>query len=144
MKYKIVINSEQEEDVVISLRENTEISERIESILSEKKELFGYTDNGAVRLEPTDVYCFFSEGGRVYAQTKDGRLTVKERLYRLEETYSEQFVKINQSCLVNISKIKRFTTSFGGSLRVELFGGYKDYVSRRQLKTVKERIGLKK
>ena len=143
MKYKIVINSEQEEDAVISLRERGELLGRIESVLSEREELFGYKDNEAVRLDAAELYCFFIEGGRVYALCSSGKYLIKDRLYRLERSYSEDFVKINQSCLVNVSKIIRFTTSFGGSLRVELLGGYRDYISRRQLKSVKERIGLK-
>ena len=51
-------------------------------------------------------------------------------------------MKINQSCLVRVDKIKRFHSSIGGSLMVTLEGGYRDYISRRQLKIVKERIGI--
>ena len=53
------------------------------------------------------------------------------------------FVKLNQSCIVNIKKIECFDASLGGALKVTLKNGYRDYVSRRQLKAVKERLGLK-
>ena len=52
------------------------------------------------------------------------------------------FVKINQSCIVNVNKIERFDTSVSGTLKVSLKNGYTDYVSRRQLKPIKERIGI--
>lgn len=144
MKYKIVIDKDQQEDIIISSRDKTELLARIESMLGEyQDELFGYRDKEALRLIKEDVFCFYAEDGRVYAEVNEGKLLVKERLYRLEEMCSSDFVRVNQSCLVNISKIKKFSSSFGGSLRVELINGYRDYVSRRQLKEVKERIGLK-
>ena len=66
------------------------------------------------------------------------------RLWQLEELLGEEFLKINQSCLANVSRIKRFRASFGGSLLVSFACGYEDYVSRRQLKQVKERMGMVK
>ena len=83
------------------------------------------------------------EDGKVFAVTADGRFLVRERLYQLEERYCHAFVKINQSCLVNVSLVNRFSASIGGSLRVEMKNGFFDYVSRRQIKAVKERLGLK-
>jgi len=38
--------------------------------------------------------------------------------------------------------IKKFDVSFGGALTVIFKNGYTDYVSRRQMKIVKERIGF--
>ena len=54
----------------------------------------------------------------------------------------EGFVRINQSCLGNVRRIARFDASIGGSLMVTFENGHRDYVSRRQLKTVKERMGM--
>ncbi|MBQ7381219.1 MAG: LytTR family transcriptional regulator [Clostridia bacterium] len=143
MKYKIEIVESQNEDFVICAKQPSETLDKIKALLRESEQvLFGYTEGGAVRLDEKDVDCFFTEGGRVYALTKEGRFLVKERLFRLEEMLSVGFVKINQSCLVNLSAITRFETSIGGALLVVLRHGYRDYVSRRQLKTVKERIGI--
>ena len=52
------------------------------------------------------------------------------------------FIKINQSCLANKKKIKKFEYTIGGSLRVVFKNGYIDYIARRELKNVKERMGL--
>ena len=53
------------------------------------------------------------------------------------------FIKINQSCLVNKHYIKCFRSSWKGSFLVELKNGEKDFISRRQTKIVLERMGLK-
>ena len=82
------------------------------------------------------------EEGKTYAVTEKGKYLLKLRLYQLEERLGEDFLKINQSCIVNVDMIESFKTSLGGSLMVTLKGGFRDYVSRRQLKTVKEKIGF--
>ncbi len=89
-----------------------------------------------------DISCFFVENNKVYAMKKQEKLLIKQRLYQLEEQYSQKFIKINQSCLVNIDAIEKFSSSISGTLSVTLKNGYKDYISRRQLKIVKERIGI--
>ena len=143
MKYRIELTEEIDEDIVILAKEKSAVLEKIEALLAcSPHTVFGYTEDDIVKLEIKNVYCFFSEDGRVYAMSDGGRFQVRERLYQLEELCNESFIKINQSCLVNASKIKRFNSSFGGALLVVLENGYKDYVSRRQVKTVKERVGL--
>ena len=44
--------------------------------------------------------------------------------------------------MINVSKIKLFDVNFGGALKVILKSGYSDYVSRRQVKNVKEWLGI--
>ena len=45
--------------------------------------------------------------------------------------------------LANFNRIDHFKASIGGALLIIFKSGYKDYVSRRRLKLVKERLGLK-
>ncbi len=143
MKYSVFIEPEREEEIIIYARERNRLVEKIEElIMNERDELLGYGERDIVRLDSKDVICFTVDDGKVYAITRGERLFVKQRLYQLEERFSLEFIKINQSCLVRVDKIKRFDSSIGGSLMVTLEGGYRDYVSRRQLKAVKERIGF--
>ena len=143
MKCKTVIDKTREEEVIIYAHERNETVEAIEKlVLRSDFVLVGYSGKSAVRLEWSEVYCFTIEDNRVYAVTENEKLQLKLRLYQIEELADESFVKINQSCIANISHIKRFDASISGTLRVVFKNGYTDYVSRRQLKTVKERLGL--
>ncbi len=143
MKYSIFIDPARDEEVLIYAHEKNELVGRLERLLSEHDiELLGYLGDEIVKLEAREVECFFSEDGRVFADFCGKKYLVKERLYQLEERLGSEFLKINQSCVVNVSRIERFETSIGGSLMIRLKGGYRDYVSRRQLKIVKERIGF--
>ncbi len=143
MKYKIFIEPEREEEIIIYAHEKNELIEKIEALIAgDREELVGYSEREVVRLCASDVYCFVVEDTKVYALTENEKLLLRERLYQLEERYASVFLKINQSCLVNVKKIARFDSSIGGALMVILKNGYRDYISRRQLKNVKERIGF--
>ena len=143
MKYKIYIDGEREEEILIYAHERNALIDRIEElILRQQRDIIAYGDGGAVRLTEDEIFCFVVEVGRVLALTERERLQLKIRLYQLEERFSDRFVKINQSCLVSVDKIVRFDASIGGSLMVTLKNGYKDYISRRQMRAVKDRIGF--
>lgn len=144
MKYSIIIDKDRDEEVVIYAKERSELIERIEAVLTETKNdvIVGMSGNDTAMLAINDVICFTVTDGVTYALTEKGRYKIKVRLYQAEEAYGADFLKINQSCLVRVNAIERFSASIGGSLSVHLKGGYKDYVSRRQMKNVKERIGF--
>lgn len=143
MKCRTVVDRECDEEVVIYVREKGRISEEIERFVSNLASgLIGFEENEIVPINVNDVYCFTVEDGRVYALTNDNKLRLKQRLYEIEDIAGADFLKINQSCLIRVDKIKKFDASLTGGLSVILKNGYKDYISRRQLKTVKERIGF--
>lgn len=143
MKYRIEVRAGQEEDILIYAKEQTPLLAEIEKMLAEPATtLIGYIGEQIFPLGLDEIDCFCIEDGRVYALAEQRKLMLKERLYQLEAKAGNAFVRINQSCLVRISRIESFSPSIGGALMVKLENGYQDYVSRRQLKTLKERIGL--
>ncbi|MBQ8576339.1 MAG: LytTR family transcriptional regulator [Clostridia bacterium] len=143
MKFSIFIDKERDEEVIIYAHERTKTVDDIEALVSgAKKSLIGFCEDGAVTLEPDAVICFAVENNKVFAITQDGKYKIKQRLYQLEETLPNSFIKINQSCIANIKMIKKFDTSLLGTLNVIFINGYSDYVSRRNIKNVKERLGL--
>ena len=144
MRYTLLIDPDREEEVVVYVHQKNKLAERIEELVTnEPSELIGYTDDEIVKLDIDEISAFLVEKGAVWAISQHGRrYRLKLRLYQLEELFSSQFIKINQSCLVNVEKIRAFDTTLGASLRVTVEGGYRDYVSRRQVKAVKERIGF--
>ena len=143
MKCKVFIDKNHEEEVIIYSHRRNALVEQLERLVNAQEvELIGYKEQEAVRLDLPDVFCFICENNKVYAITEKEKYKIKLRLYQLEERLPQNFVKLNQSCIGNISNIQRFKASFGGSLSVEFKNGYCDYVSRRQLKIVKERFGF--
>lgn len=143
MKFSFFIDKDRDEEIIVYAHERTKLIEDIETLIKENDfELTGYLDREAVKLDLADVYCFISENNKIYALCEKERYLLKQRLYRLEENLPDNFIKINQSCIANIKKIKKFDASFTGTLKVIFKNGYTDYVSRRNVKNVKERLGL--
>lgn len=143
MKCTLHIDPSREEEIVIFAHRPSSLTEAVEQLVADHTlPLVGRRDREAVPLEPSAVCCFVAEGDRVYAVTATEKLQLRQRLYQLEERLSGGFLRINQSCLANPRQIDRFEASLGGTLTVIFKGGYRDYVSRRHLKSVKERFGL--
>ena len=143
VKCTINIEKDREEEVIIFAHSKTELVNEIEALVqSATVEILGYNKQTIVKLNPNDIFCFNIEENKIVAYLKNEKYYLKQRLYEIENILNKNFVKINQSCIVNIKMIEKFEASFVGALLVILKNGFKDYVSRRQLKEVKERLGL--
>lgn len=143
MKCIITIDKEHEEEVLIFAHEKTKLIEDILNLINNENMFTGYSNGEIHRLNLSEICCFTVEDNKVYALTDKNKFLIKSRLYQIEEKLSGDFVKINQSCIANIKKIGKFDTSVSGMLTVTFKNGYRDYVSRRNIKSVKERLGVK-
>lgn len=143
MKLKIVIDPDREEEVIVFTHSRTPLVEEIERLLTDKPlELVGFQDGEATVLEYVKVTRFTVEGDKTYAYVGAQRYRIKQRLYQIEENAPDCFIRIHQSCLANLRQIARFEASYSGTLRVVFKNGDTDYVSRRNVRHVKERLGV--
>lgn len=144
MQCEIIIDPNGEERVVIYARQESDLTRAICRLAEEHTTpLMGYRDGEIVPLTPAQIACVMVEGDKVYALCADEKLQMKQRLYVLEEILGDGFVRLNQSCLANKNWVERFDASLSGTLKVKFKNGHTDYVSRRQMKHVKERFGIK-
>ena len=140
---KVILNDSEEESVVIYAKEENSLVKEIKQLVENySSEVTLYNDEEIVKTNLTEVIAFTVIENKVFAITSFGKFNIKSRLYQLSEIAGESFIKINQSCLVNVKKIKRFKVSPFGGMYVVMENGFTDYISRRQLKFVKERLGL--
>ena len=147
MKYTLRIVEGREEEIIVYAHAESELTDRIKRLILESDRdecrIIGYTDEDIMEIAPSDVHCFFIEDKKLYASLDGKNVLVKKRLYEIEEMLGDNFIKINQSSLANPKKIERFSVSLGATLNVHFKNGRRDYVSRRQVKHVKERMGIK-
>lgn len=143
MKCTVILDKTREEEIVIYAHQKNEMIFEIERMAQEKPlQMTGFLNEEIVRLELQDIYCFTVEGGRLYAIGENEKYLIKARLYNIEEILDKSFIKINQSSIANVKKIQKFDASISGTLKVIFKNGHTDYVSRRNIKNVKERLGL--
>ena len=143
MKCKVIIDESLEEDIVIYAKQENNLTNEIRQLVNNySNEIILYDVEEIVKTHISEVIAFSVLENKVYAITSFGKFVIKSRLYQLMEVVGDSFIKINQSCLVNVKKIKRFKVSPFGGMYVVMTDGFTDYISRRQLKVVKERLGL--
>ena len=143
MKCTVILDSTREEEILIYAHKKTPIINEIERMVKgEESGLIGFFRDEIVRFDVKDVYCFAVDNGKLYAVCKNERYLLKTRLGNIEQTLDKNFIKINQSSIANINKIHKFDASISGTLKVIFKNGYTDYVSRRNIKIVKERLGI--
>lgn len=141
MKCTVILDNTREEEIIIYAHQKSETIQRIEQIATQDAAcLNGFLRGEAVRLDLDDIYCFATQEGRLYAVCSDETYLLKTRLCNVEEILNNDFVKINQSSIANIKKIKKFDATISGTIKIVFKNGYTDYVSRRNIKRVKERL----
>ena len=146
MKFTLRIDPECDEEVIVYTKEKNALTDAIEALINAENRytppLIGYIGNDIIEIHPEEVYCFFIEDKKLFASLKRGNALIRKRLYEIEEALGDNFVKINQSSIANMKLIDRFSLSIGATLTVHFKNGRRDYVSRRQTKLVKERLGI--
>lgn len=140
MKIKIDIDPQNEDTPVITIQAQ-EWSTEVEAIIRHLKELetaetapkrlVGTEGERSVILQPQDIDFVYSTNRKVYAQTAEGVLELKLKLYELEEFLGTfGFIRFSKSVIGNVDQIKRFELSFNGNLCVFFKSGAKEYVTR--------------
>ncbi|PEA52746.1 LytTR family transcriptional regulator [Bacillus pseudomycoides] len=146
MKIHIDLDPAHEElEIVIRAKEMTEDVQRILKILEGGtiKQIVGIADQQFYLLEFKEIYWFYSEDRKVFAQTSKGNLEVKHRLYELETSLQrEGFVRFSKSTIANIKHVKSFEMSFSGSMCAHFSNGMKEYVSRKYVPLIKEVLNI--
>ncbi|MBR0427327.1 MAG: LytTR family transcriptional regulator [Clostridia bacterium] len=112
----------------------------IESFSNSKKNLISYSDGKKYILSTNDILYFYSESKKNYCKTENGIYQVKEKLYELENTLNNNFVRISSSCIINLNYIKCFESAFSRNIEVVFKDNSVQYVSRGKVKEVLKKI----
>ena len=130
--------------IVITSKMTEELNALIKRLADEQpKIIVGVKDEIVEILEPHNIYRIYAQSGKVLAQADKGEYSLKLRLYEVEQRLDEQmFVRISNSELINLKKVKGFDLGFTGTICVTLLNGSITYVSRRYVSKIKQVLGL--
>lgn len=146
MKIKIKIDKNYEVPlcVIYTSAVSDEINDCVELLSqSSEKSLTGRNGENVVIIKPNEITNIYTANGKVFAVTSRGEYSVNTRLYKLEEMLDgKRFVRISNSEIINLSKVKSFNLKISGTICVEFFNGKNTYVSRRYVSKIKERLGV--
>ncbi len=94
-------------------------------------------------LDPLELIRIYAGGGKIFAVTDKGEYLLRLRLYELEERLDRNsFVRISNSEIINLKKVKNFDLGFSGTICVKFQNGTTTYVSRRYVSKIKQILGV--
>ena len=145
MKFKLIIDKEKDEEVVVTVHNRTALVDEIEALISKHTDRIpGYTEDDIKMLSVSEIECVTILDGKTYAiDSKNRRYRLKQRLYELEATLPASFIRINKSTLANETRLDRFAVTYAGSVDAVFKCGYTEYVSRRCFAQIKRRFEAK-
>lgn len=130
--------------IIVTDKMDTEVQALVNRITQEQPQvLAGFRGDSVALLQPEEITRIYAASGKVYAATVLGEYSLRLRLYELEERLSSgSFVRISNSEIVNLRKVKGFDLSFSGTISVNLSDGTTTFVSRRYVSKIKNVLGL--
>lgn len=146
MQVEVKIDRSADEPRVIIVTKNVdeEISQLIRMISSsDSPVLTGFDEGNAVILQESDIYSFYSADKKVFAALENEELTMRLRMYELEDKLDgRMFARISNSEIINLKKVERFDLSMTGTICVKMTNGRVTYVSRRYVSKIKQILGV--
>ncbi|MDE7367860.1 MAG: LytTR family transcriptional regulator [Lachnospiraceae bacterium] len=146
MKIEIQLDPNQQETKVIIVTEQMtdEVKELMDRLSNEQPRVIaGFQGEQVEILEPEDIYRIYGASQKIYAVTELGEYQLRSRLYELEERLVRLgFIRISNSEIVNVKKIKSFDLSYTGTIGVVLSNGTSTFVSRRYMAKIKQALGI--
>lgn len=109
----------------------------------EARFLPGWRTGEVLLLDPGDIRRIWAEGQGVLARTEGDTLTLRLRLYELEERLAgTAFLRISHGEIVNFDHVKSLDLSMAGVLSLRLDNGDAAFVSRRYMGRIKAFLGI--
>ena len=147
MRFRLIIDKDAEEEVVITAHSRTELIDRIENLVQRsdgQDRIAAYTDDGMKMLPLHKIECITILDRKIIAIDREGtHYQLKLRLYELEELLPSCFIRINKSALANENHLERFAVTITGGVDAIFKCGYREYVSRRCFTALKRRYESK-
>ena len=143
MKYRLIIDKEAEEEIVVTAHTPSLLTQQIENLVcsySGADSILGYREDEMRKLTFREIECITVIDRKVIAIDADGgRYRVQERLRDLEAVLPSYFIRINKSTLATEHRILRFDAAFSGGVDAVFRCGWREYVSRRCFAEIRRR-----
>lgn len=144
IEIKIDENCTEPKITIVTNKVTDEVNEIMKKLAGEQTQMIaGFKDEQVTVLEPNQIYRIYASNGRVYAETELQKIVIRLRLYEVEQRLANNsFVRISNSEIINIKKVRGFDLSFTGTICVSLSNGTVTYVSRRYVTKIKQLLGI--
>lgn len=146
MRLEVKIDEKCEETTVtiVAKEMSEDVNELINRLSNQCPDLIaGFRGDSAAIVETDKIIRVYASMQKVFIVADDDEYTARLRLYQFEERLpGNEFVRISNSEIINLKKVRDFDLSFAGSICVRFANGSTTYVSRRYVAKIKKILGL--
>ena len=144
IEIKMDDNYKEPKIIIMTDKMTDEVNDIVKKLSDEQPQLIaGFKDDSVQVIDPSSIYRVYAQSGKVFAETNKGNYLLRLRLYEAEERLEKlSFVRISNSDIINLKKVKSFDLSFAGTICITLSNGTVTYVSRRTVSKIKKLLGI--
>ena len=130
--------------IVITGKIDEEINALLRRLSEESPQMIAGFQEDTVRiLDAEEIVSIYASNGKVYCRADSGTYTLRLRLYEAEERLDgKKFVRISNSEIINLHRVRGFDLSFTGTICVTMKDGSSTFVSRRYVSKIKQILGM--
>ncbi len=130
--------------IILTDRVTDEVNNLLNTLSSKTPGVItGFHNDLAEILSPNDIIRIYAARGKTLAMASSKEYILRQRLYELEEQLSKHsFVRISNSEIINLKKVRNFDLSLSGTICVTLSDNTTTYVSRRYVSKIKQVLGV--
>lgn len=147
MKVYVIYTDSDVEEATLKVKAGHESLEELCHVIAEetykRKTLHVTAGEEIYKINCKHVCYIESLNDKVWVHTNQRKFEHKKRLYELEQKLPEEFVRISKSVILNLEQVEHYSPQMNGVMRAVLKNGNAVYISRKYLKTLRDRIGGK-
>ena len=129
----IVIRADEKDDQIMSLIEKLSVREEAKLTVFDR-------DNCSCVIDEKEIIFVSADGKNVRVTATSGIYRAKQSLQSIEELLSRKFLRVSRFELINLSMVRKYDFTIGGTLRIEFKNGMETWASRRYIPLIRQRL----
>ena len=129
----VVIRAAEKDDQIVSLIEKLSARESVKLTLLDRNKC-------SCVIDEDEIVFVSADGKNVRITATSGIYCAKQSLQSIEELLSRKFLRVSRFELINLSMVRKYDFTIGGTLRIEFNNGMETWASRRYIPMIRERL----
>ena len=129
----IVIRADEKDEQVAALMEKLSGRETAKLTVLDKS-------NCSCVIGEEEIILVSADGKNVRITATGGMYCAKQSLQSMEKRLSRKFLRVSRFELINLSMVRKYDFTVGGTLRIEFEDGTETWASRRYIPLIKRRL----
>ena len=130
---EIVIRAAEKDDQIVSLIEKLSARGSVKLTLLDR-------NNCSCVIDEEEIVLVSADGKNVRVTASGGICCAKQSLQNIEELLSRKFLRVSRFELINLSMVRKYDFTIGGTLRIEFSNGMETWASRRYIPLIRQRL----